>query len=111
MDISRFEDYKNGWFVGNFEPAAFKTEDFEVCFKKHKKGEIWETHYHKVGTEINLLVDGEMIIQDKVIKKGDVFVIYPYEIADPIFITDCTVLIIKTPSNTKDKYIIKKMNE
>ena len=107
MQISRLEDYKGGWFVGNFEPTSFKTDQFEVCYKFHKKGEKWDVHYHKVGTEINLLVDGEMIIQDKKIISGDVFILYPWEVADPIFVKDCTVLIIKTPSVPGDKYIIK----
>lgn len=107
MDITRFEDYKGGWFVGNFDPAAYKTDQFEVCYKIHHKGEIWDKHYHKVATEINFLVDGEMIIQGKNLKSGDVFVIHPLEIADPVFLTDCKVIIIKTPSNTNDKYVTK----
>lgn len=107
MKITKFEDYKGGWFVGDFEPTAFKTKDFEVCYKQHKAGEKWDTHYHKIGTEINVLIEGEMIIQNQHLVKGDVFVIYPFEIADPEFLTDCTVLIVKTPSDTNDKYVIK----
>lgn len=106
MKVTRIEDYKGGWFIGNFEPSAFKTEGFEVCFKHHVKGEKWDTHYHKVGTEINYLVKGKMKIQDIVLNEGDVFVLYPYEVADPEFLDDCTVLIIKTPSVPGDKFII-----
>jgi hypothetical protein len=107
MKITKFSDYKGGWFVGDFEPTAFRTKDFEVCYKHHKKSELWETHYHKVGTEINLLIEGKMIIQNTYLEAGDVFIIYPYEVADPVFLTDCTVLIVKTPSNVDDKFIIK----
>lgn len=106
MDIKRLEEFKDGWFIGNFDPAAFKTEHFEVCYKKHHKGEKWDTHYHKQSTEINLLIEGQMMIQGKKIKSGDVFILYPYEIADPVFLEDCQIIIVKTPSNTKDKYII-----
>jgi len=106
MDIKRFEDYKGGWYIGNFEPSAYKTEEFEVCYKTHTAGEKWDAHYHKLGTEINFLIEGEMIIQGKKIQSGDVFTLYPYEIADPEFLTDCKLIIVKTPSNTKDKYII-----
>ncbi len=106
MKISRLEDYKGGWFVGNFEPTAFQTEQFEICYKFHKQGEQWETHYHKEGTEINLLVEGEMTIQNKKLVSGDIFIIYPWEVADPVFTKDCTVLIIKTPSKPGDKFII-----
>lgn len=106
MDILKMKDMKGGWFIGNFEPTAFKTEQFEVCYKQHTKGEQWQTHYHKEGTEINYLVDGKMIIQNKELNKGDIFILHPFEIADPIFLEDCTVLIIKTPSKPGDKFTI-----
>jgi hypothetical protein len=106
MDISKFSSYKNGWYIGNFEPCAFKTEDFEVCYKIHTVGEKWDKHYHKIATEINFLIEGEMIIQNRKLKSGDVFTLYPYEVADPVFLTDCKIIIVKTPSNTNDKYII-----
>jgi quercetin dioxygenase-like cupin family protein len=106
MDIIKMETMMGGWFIGNFEPSAYKTDQFEVCYKHHLKGEKWETHYHKEGTEINYLVNGKMIIQNKELNTGDIFILKPYEIADPIFIEDCTVLIVKTPSVSGDKYII-----
>ena len=106
MDIIKMETMMGGWFIGNFKPSAYKTDRFEVCYKHHLKGEKWETHYHKEGTEINYLVNGKMIIQNKELNTGDIFILKPYEIADPIFIEDCTVLIVKTPSVSGDKYII-----
>ena len=42
----------------------------------------------------------------QILESGDIFVIPPYEIADPEFIEDCEIVILKTPSNTKDKYVI-----
>ena len=44
MKKLRIEDMKLGWFVGNFEPTAFKSEDFEVCYRVHPKGDVCETH-------------------------------------------------------------------
>ena len=32
-----FSIMKGGWFVGNFEPTAFKTKDCEVAYVKHFK--------------------------------------------------------------------------
>lgn len=106
MKITRIEDYFRGWFVGNFEPTCLKTEQFEVGFLTHKKGEIWPPHLHKISTEINFLIEGEMKIGENELKSGDVFVIEPYEIADPTFYTDCKLIVIKTPSIPGDKYNI-----
>ncbi len=106
MEIHRIENMKDGWFVGNFEPTTFKTEQFEVCYKFHRQGEHWPAHYHKVSTEINYLVEGRMSIQDKELTKGDIFILHPYEIANPVFLEDCTVFVVKTPSLVDDKYVI-----
>lgn len=107
MKISKIDDYKGGWFVGDFEPTALKTKQFEIGTKVHRKDEKWDVHYHKLATEITYLVKGKMIIQDKMLVSGDVFVIEPYEIADPTFLEDCTVMVIKIPSVPGDKYVVK----
>lgn len=108
MKTYKLKDMKGGWFIGDFEPTAYSTPDFEVSYRTHPKGEKWDVHYHKIGTEINLLVSGRMSLQDKILLSGDIFILYPYEIADPIFIEDCVVLCIKTPSAPGDKYAVQE---
>ena len=107
MQKFNLEAMTGGWFVGAFSPAAYFTDEFEVCYKFHKKGEFWETHYHKQATEINLLIRGEMLINKEKIWAGQIFVIPPYYISTPEFLTDCELVVIKTPSVKDDKYIIK----
>jgi len=104
MEVFKLSEMKGGWFVGNFQPAAYSTGDCEVCYKFHPKGEKWPVHYHKLGTEINLLVRGKMVVQGRMLEEGDVFVIKPYEVADPEFLEDCEVVVVKTPSCPGDKY-------
>lgn len=108
MKVFKLEDMKGGWFVGNFSPTCFHSEDFEVCYKEHFKGEKWDTHYHKEGTEINLLIKGKMTIHGKELNSGDVFILNPYEIADPIFLENCKLVIVKTPSVPGDKYTVSE---
>ena len=97
-----------GWFIGDFEPTAWKTKDFEVSYRVHKKGEKWDYHYHKIATEINLLTSGHMKMCGKEIVAGDIFVVHPMEIADPIFYEDCEVVCIKVPSIPGDKYVVNE---
>jgi len=109
MKIDKIDNMKGGWFVGNFEPTAYKTTEFEVSYKVHTKGERWGYHYHTEVTEINYLVKGTMILQDQVLTSGDIFTLEPYEIADPEFITDCELVVVKTPSaNDKVNFTIEK---
>jgi len=104
MKIYNINTFKGGWFIGDFSPSVLKTKEFEVCYKQHQKGECWPKHLHKVATEINYLIKGKMMIQEKILQQGDVFVIEPNEIADPTFFEDCELIVVKTPSVTGDKY-------
>lgn len=108
MKIFRQVEWKGGWFVGDFNPTAYRTREFEVCLKRHLKGEKWPTHYHKVAIEINYLIRGTMTLHGEMFLPGDVFILEPEEIADPIFLEDCEMIVIKSPSTPGDKYIIKK---
>jgi len=104
MKKQRIEEMWRGWFIGDFEPSVLKTDKFEVGLLTHKKGEVWPKHYHAIATEYNVLIEGRMTIQEQQIVPGDIFVLGPNEIADPIFHEDCKILCVKTPSLTKDKY-------
>jgi mannose-6-phosphate isomerase-like protein (cupin superfamily) len=97
-----------GWYIGNFENAIYKTNSFEASYKLHKKGEKYGWHYHEHLDEINLVVSGRMKIQGKEFKPGDIFVLEPYEIADPEFLEDCEIICIKAPNITNDKIDIKR---
>ncbi len=108
MKIYKFKDMIGGWFVGNFKPSAYKTKNFEVSYKIHKKNEKWDTHYHKKAVEINLLVKGKMKIQNKLLKANDIFVLDKKEVADPVFLTTCHLVVVKVPSVSKDKFVVKK---
>ena len=107
MKVTKITDYYRGWFIGNFDPAVLKTEQFEVGLLHHPKGENWPDHYHKVAVEYNVLITGKMFIQDRLLTAGDVFVFEPGEIANPEFLEDCTVLCVKTPSMPGDKFLVQ----
>ena len=104
MKLSNIKDMTRGWFIGDFEPSILRTKDFEVGVLIHKKGEVWPKHYHALSTEYNLLLEGSMTIQNTLINSGDIFILDPMEIADPIFHEDCRVLCIKVPSVPGDKH-------
>jgi quercetin dioxygenase-like cupin family protein len=106
MKKHNVSDFWRGWFIGNFEPSVLKTEQLEVGVLTHAKGEVWTKHYHKVGTEYNLLIRGKMTICGETINEGEIFILEPNEVADPVFLEDCTVLCVKTPSSPGDKYEI-----
>ncbi|MFH0942919.1 MAG: hypothetical protein V1810_01970 [Candidatus Beckwithbacteria bacterium] len=104
MKKFKLKNMRGGWFVGNFQPTAFKTKHFEVGYKLHKKGERWPKHYHQQTTEINYLIKGRMKLNRAEFKSGDIFMIEPGEIAKPEFLQTCQLIVVKVPSLPKDKY-------
>jgi quercetin dioxygenase-like cupin family protein len=104
MNITKIADYVRGWFIGDFEPTVLHTKDFEVGVLYHHKGEHWASHYHKDSVEYNVLISGKMIIRGQELNSGDVFVFEKGEIADPVFLEDCTVVCVKVPSIPSDKF-------
>lgn len=108
MKLSKIDSTVNGWFIGDFENAAYRTKGAEVSYRIHKAGELWDWHYHEHLDEINLLIRGSMIIQGKTLTSGDVFILEKMEIADPVFIKDCEIVCVKLPNFTNDKIVVKR---
>ena len=106
MQVGKLTDMWRGWVIGDFEPSLLKTQDFEVGILLHPKGERWAAHYHKLGTEYNILIEGSMRVCDTELVAGDTFIIEPGEVADPTFHEDCRIVCIKVPGNSKDKYLV-----
>ena len=102
MIVGKLSDTTRGWVIGDFEPSLLKTKDFEVGILTHLKGEQWNAHYHKEGTEYNILIKGSMNVCDTELITGDTF----NEVADPTFYEDCTIVCIKVPGDSKDKYLV-----
>lgn len=73
---------------------------------RHTKGEQWPPHYHRESEEYNVLIEGKMIIHGEVLETGDVFVFEKGEVADPVFLEDCKLIVVKVPSVIGDKHEI-----
>lgn len=98
---------EKGWYIGNFPKAIFQTDKFEVTCKDLKKGEVSEKHFHKIATEINLIISGKISANKKEFSEGDIIIIEPKEEVETIAIMDSKILTIKVPSVSNDKYYIK----
>ena len=103
MKKFNLKDMKGGWFVGAFTPTAYST-DFEVGIHTHSKGEHHQDHFHKLGTEINLVLDGSVSINGSVFNKDDIFILYPYELSCVEYLTDVRICVVRNISDTTDKY-------
>lgn len=106
MKSSHIDKMFKGWFVGNFEPTAFATENCEVAVKSYKSGERESAHYHKIATEITLILSGRVRMMGREWGPGDIIILSPGEVTDFEAITDSVNVVVKTPGAGKDKYIV-----
>lgn len=105
MNNFKLDDMVRGWFVGNFNPSVFKTNDVEVGIKEYKKGDYEEKHHHKIATEITVIISGEAKMNDKIYHKGDIIVIKPNESTDFLALKDTISVVVKLPGANNDKYL------
>lgn len=110
MNIHKLDNFKGGWFIGNFDPSILKTDQFEVGLKFHQKDEDWPNHYHKIATEYNLLISGKLIVNGVDINAGEIFVVDPLENAKCNFVEDCYILVVKAPCVKNDKFLVDNPN-
>lgn len=107
MKIFKLSEMVKGWFIGNFDPSAYKTDLFEINYRNHPKGESWDFHYHTESREINLVVHSKMIFNGVELSDGDIFIVDPWQISDPSFLEDTSVICVRVPSVNDKKIIIR----
>jgi hypothetical protein len=106
MEVRRIDDFKGGWFIGDFEPTLLRTSDFEVGWKVHTRDEFIHPHIHEHLVEYNLLAHGEMRVNGRHLKPGDLFIFAKGERVDAEVLTDeAHVVVVKTPSIPSDKVL------
>lgn len=105
MYVSKLEDMTKGWFVGNFDPSLLKTNAVEVAVKYYKAGDFEESHYHKIATEITVIVSGVVRMNGIEYGEGDIIVMEPGDKTDFFAVTDAINTVVKLPGANDDKYL------
>ncbi|WP_434747266.1 cupin domain-containing protein [Pantoea sp. Lu_F5_004] len=101
---SRLADMTRGWFVGAFSPAAYQTSDVEVAVQSFPAGYRGEAHYHRIATEVTLLLSGEARMAGEPLVAGDILTLMPGTSTAFEALTDCVTVVVKHPGTLDDKY-------
>jgi quercetin dioxygenase-like cupin family protein len=105
LETFRLDKMVKGWFVGDFSPAALRTDAAEVAVKHYKAGDREETHLHKIASEITLVLEGIVEMCGQRLSEGDIIKLAPGEATDFLAVTDATTVVIKLPSVIGDRYV------
>ena len=108
MKTARLEDMVKGWFVGNFEPTLYRTNDVEAAVKSYKAGEREGAHYHKIATEITVIMSGRVRMNGVEYGTGDIIVMEPGDVTDFEALTDAVNAVVKLPGANNDKYVVEE---
>lgn len=106
MNSAHLKDMVKGWFVGGFSPTAFSTESCEVAVKSYKLGESEDAHYHKIATEITLVLSGEVSMCNKTWGAGEIIVLAPGDVTAFEALADSVTVVVKVPGALNDKYLV-----
>jgi hypothetical protein len=104
MNSYKLSDMIKGWFIGDFNPSLFKTQDFEVGVKEYSSGEFEAAHYHKIATEFTVIIEGMVEMNGKIFSTGDIIKILPNEVTNFKAISDTKTVVVKIPGALNDKY-------
>lgn len=106
MKTAKLQDMKKGWFVGNFTPTLWATNDVEVAVKQYRAGDAEQSHYHKKATEFTVIVSGRVRMNGVEYAHGDIVVMEPGDVTDFEAIEDAVNVVVKIPGVNDDKYVV-----
>lgn len=106
MQSAKLDDFKKGWFIGNFAPSLNRTEAVEVAVKRFLAGESEAPHFHRIATEYTVVVSGFVRMFNRDWTAGDVIVAEPGDVTGFVALTDAVLTVVKLPGAPHDKYIV-----
>lgn len=95
-----------GWFIGDFPEAVHRTKDFEVCYQTNSQNYNYQDHYHKIITEIQLVIRGCLVVNGEEFRSGDICVLEPGDEYRSHYLEPTDVIAVKFPSIPDDKYLL-----
>jgi hypothetical protein len=107
MKLYNVNDFKGGWFIGDFEPSLLRTKDFEISVRHYKAGDEEDKHVHKIADEYTVVIVGIVEMNGVQYKPKDIVLIEKGEAVKFKVLTDAITIAVKVPSIIGDRYIVE----
>lgn len=105
MKHEKLDNMIKGWFLGAFSPSILNTNNCEVAVKKYRKGEKEAAHYHRIATEITVIISGHVQMAGREWRDGDIILLEPGEVTSFEALSDTVSVVVKHPGVLDDKYL------
>ena len=108
MKTAHLDDMTRGWLVGDFSPSLYRTQAVEVAVQRRRAGERDPRHFHKIATEIVVVVTGRAAMNGVVLGPGDIAVAGPGEPMELEALADGTATVcVKITGPRGDKELLE----
>jgi mannose-6-phosphate isomerase-like protein (cupin superfamily) len=107
VKVHALEEMTRGWFVGDFEPTAYRTKEVEVAVKHYTAGDTEARHVHRVASELTAVISGRIVMGGRELGPGELLVIDPGEPSEFEAMTDAVIVCVKVPAVPGDKYLVE----
>ena len=104
MQIKHISSMHKGWLIGDFTPSMIRTEQFEFAIQQYKAGDVEFYHYHKIASELTVIIQGTAEMNGQRFQEGDAILLEPGEGTDFKAISNVITAVIKIPSVKNDKF-------
>ncbi len=75
MEKFELKNFKNGWFIGDFEPTLLKTFYFEAGIKEYSAGDVDKKHFHNLVMEYTVIISGKAMMNDVECNEGEIILV------------------------------------
>lgn len=106
MYSKKIGDMTRGWFVGNFEPTAYETNDVEAAVRVLEKGYCEQRHLHRVAAKVIVVLSGRLRMFEKEWVEEDIIVMEPGDISSIEALETSRIVMMTLPGIKNDKVYV-----
>ena len=88
---------KKDWIIGDDDSSIIKTKDFDIGILNYTKNEKIDYYYNTYVDEINILIDGNILLNEIEIYKNQLFYIPHNQVISLKILENCKILCIRIP--------------
>ena len=99
FDIRKME---LGYFIGDFNPTVYRTNNVELSIKTLTAGTLDSCYYRKKDTQIVCVLSGTIECFERILGKGDIVSFRPGDMISLFALEDAEILITRLPGTKND---------
>lgn len=113
MYSKKLSEMTRGWFVGDFEPSAYRTNDAEAGIRVLEKGYCEQAHYHRSAVKVIAILNGRIRMFNREWTEDDVVVFEPGggDITSIEALQDSQIVVLMLPGIKNDKVYVDTQTE